>query len=248
MAENKVLAEVEGRPITEQDIEARLRNMDQRRAAQYQTEEGKQRLLRDLINQELLYLEALENDLDQEEEFKQQMEHIKEDVLKQYAIRKLLDKVKVSKEQAKEYYDNNKKQFKSQESVRASHILVEDEETASNAMKEIEDGAQFEEVEEKYSQCNDNKGGDLGYFTRGKMVQPFEDVVFDMEEGEVEGPVKTQFGYHIIKLVDKKNPENMSFEDVENDLIRQMTSMEQNRIYQSKSKELEEKYKVEIKE
>ncbi len=248
MTENKVLAEVEGRKITEQDIEARLRNMDQRNVAQYRTAEGKQRILRDLINQELMYSDALENDFDKEEPFQKQMAQIKEDVLKQYAVRKLLDNVQVSKEQAKEYYQENKEQFKKQESVRASHILVKDEETANNVLKEINEGTSFEEIEGNYSQCDDNQAGDLGYFTRGKMVQPFEDAAFEMEVGEIRGPVKTQFGYHIIKLTDKKEAGSMSYEEVEEKLIKQMTAMEQNRIYQTKSKELEDKYEVVIPE
>lgn len=248
MTENKVLAEVEGRKITEQDIQARIRNMDQRSASQYRTPEGKQRILRDLINQELMYLDAVENNLDQEEAFQQQLAQIKEDVLKQYAVRKLLGNVQVSKEQAKEYYEDNKEQFKNQESVRASHILVKEEDTAQGIIEKLDGGASFEEVEKEYSQCNDNQAGDLGFFTRGKMVQPFEDAAFDMEVGEIRGPVKTQFGYHIIKLTDKKEAGLMSYEEVEDQLIRQMIAMEQNRLYQTKSQELEDKYEVVISE
>lgn len=89
--------------------------------------------------------------------------------------------------------------------VRASHILVEDESKANELKKEIEDGAEFAEVAKKNSKCpSGESGGDLGFFGKGMMVKEFEDAAFSLEVGQVSEPVKTQFGYHLIIVTDKK--------------------------------------------
>ncbi len=89
--------------------------------------------------------------------------------------------------------------------VRAEHILVQTEDQAKKLKSQIEEGASFEELAKEYSQCPSGaSGGDLGYFTRGQMVQPFENAAFDTETGKVSDPVQTQFGWHLIKVIDKK--------------------------------------------
>lgn len=90
--------------------------------------------------------------------------------------------------------------------VRASHILVKTEAEANQIKKDIDAGTiSFEEAAKKYSQCPSKaQGGDLGYFGRGMMVKPFEEASFDGEVGKVSNPVQTQFGWHLIKVVDKK--------------------------------------------
>ncbi len=91
------------------------------------------------------------------------------------------------------------------EMVRASHILVKTEQEAIDLRKQIvDDGRDFADIAEEYSLCPSNvQGGDLGYFSKGQMVKPFEDAVFAMEVGEVSQPVQTQFGWHLIYLTEK---------------------------------------------
>lgn len=90
--------------------------------------------------------------------------------------------------------------------VRAEHILVETENEASDIKTQIEDKKiTFEDAAKKYSKCPSKaNGGDLGYFGRGMMVKEFEDAAFDAPAGSVTDPVKTQFGWHLIKVIDKK--------------------------------------------
>ncbi len=89
--------------------------------------------------------------------------------------------------------------------VKASHILVKGQGKAQDLLDKINAGASFEELAKQHSECPSGKrGGDLGYFGRGMMVREFEVAAFEGEKGAVVGPVKTQFGYHIIKIVDKK--------------------------------------------
>jgi len=89
--------------------------------------------------------------------------------------------------------------------VRASHILVNDEETAKKLKAEIESGADFAEVAKKHSLCpSKESGGDLGFFGKGQMVKEFEDAAFSLDTGAVSAPVKTQFGYHLIVVTEKR--------------------------------------------
>ena len=89
--------------------------------------------------------------------------------------------------------------------VRASHILVKSRAEALQIKKAIDNGASFEEMAQRYSLCPSGaKGGDLGYFRRGQMVQQFEDEAFELPTGKVSSPVGTEFGWHIIKVTDKK--------------------------------------------
>lgn len=89
--------------------------------------------------------------------------------------------------------------------VRAEHILVQTKAQADAIEAEIEHGKSFEELASKYSMCpSGQKGGDLGYFGKGQMVPEFEKAAFNMAIGEVSEPVETQFGWHIIKVLDKK--------------------------------------------
>ena len=90
--------------------------------------------------------------------------------------------------------------------VRASHILVQTEEEAKDLLAKIKEGADFGELAKEHSLCPSKRdGGDLSFFGRGMMVKPFEDAAFELEVGQVSEPVETQFGWHLIKLTDKKD-------------------------------------------
>jgi peptidyl-prolyl cis-trans isomerase C len=85
-------------------------------------------------------------------------------------------------------------------SIKASHILVQQEFEVNDLLKKIEEGKSFEDLAKDFSLCPSGKeGGTLGFFSKGQMVKPFEDAAFSLEVGEVSGAVKTQFGYHLIK-------------------------------------------------
>ena len=89
--------------------------------------------------------------------------------------------------------------------VRASHILVPNINQALELLDRINSGESFAELAKKFSTCpSKKKGGDLGFFRRGQMVKPFEDAAFSTPKGQVAGPVKTQFGYHLIRVTDTK--------------------------------------------
>jgi peptidyl-prolyl cis-trans isomerase C len=89
--------------------------------------------------------------------------------------------------------------------IRAGHILVSKLDEADHVMRELKSGKDFSELARKFSSCPSGKnGGDLGFFSQGQMVKEFEDAVFALKPGQVTGPVRTQFGFHIIKLLERK--------------------------------------------
>lgn len=247
MNNEKVLAVVNGKEIKEKDVDLLLKGLGPQQAAQFMSVEGKKRLLDELINQELFYSDAVDNDFEDEEEFKREFENMKITMLKQYAMSKLLASVRVDEEEIKKYYDEHKEMFKSPESVRASHILVKEESEANDILKEINNGLSFEEAAKKYSQCpSASIGGDLNYFTKGKMVPEFEQAAFSLDKDEISAPVKTQFGYHIIKVTDKKQEGIKSFEESRQQIYQMLLGMKQNKVYLDKIQELKGKYEVKI--
>lgn len=245
--ENKVLATINGREVTQEDLNLLIESLGPQRAGQFASEEGQQRLLEELVNQELFYAEAVEKEFDKEEAFQAELERMKVTMLKQYAMRRILNDIKADEEEVAEYYNKNKERFVKPESVRASHILVDNEEKAKEILAEINSGLAFDEAANKYSSCpSKQQGGDLGDFTKGRMVPEFENAAFSMNVGEVSEPVQTQFGYHIIKVTDKTPEGTSTLEEVKPQLTQQLVAMKQNKAYLDKSNELKAKFEVKI--
>lgn len=249
MGKNEILAVVGGREITSENVNALLQSLNPQTAAQFESEEGKKALVKELVNQELLYLDAMDHKYDREEEYLQEVEKMKANMLKQYAVNKLLGDIVVTENEVVNYYVSNKSEFEAPPSVKASHILVNNLKKAEEIVNEIKEGLSFEDAAKKYSSCpSSEQGGDLGYFSRGMMVPEFEDAAFGMKIDDVSAPVKTQFGYHIIKLFDKKDQSVKSLEEVKGQLTNHILAQKQQDVYLHRINELKEKYKVEITE
>ncbi|MCR1953734.1 peptidylprolyl isomerase [Clostridioides mangenotii] len=242
--EKKVLATVGEKEITNLDIDSALRTMDQYQAMHFGTEEGKKQLLEDLINQELFYLEAVEDELDKEEAFLVELEKVKVNLLKQIAISKVLSGVKLTQDEKLAFFEENKNNFAKPETASAKHILVDSEDKANEILSQIKSGdVSFEDAAKQHSTCPSNEaGGDLGSFSRGQMVPEFEEVVFTMNKGEVSEPVKTQFGYHLIQLDDVQPGGESTFEEVEGEIEKNLMYQKQNQVYGEKLASLKAKY------
>ncbi|KXZ40666.1 peptidyl-prolyl cis-trans isomerase C [Alkalithermobacter thermoalcaliphilus JW-YL-7 = DSM 7308] len=247
--ENIVLAKVGNKQITKDDFEFFKKGLNPQVLMQFNSEEGQKRLLQELVNQELFYLDAIDNKLNEDPEYIKEIERIKAGFLKQYAINKVVMNVTVTNEELKTYYEENKDLFKSEEMAKASHILVDTQEKANEIIDEINSGLSFEEAATKYSNCPSSaQGGDLGIFPRGRMVPEFEEAVFSMNIGQISHPVKTQFGYHIIKLSDKKEAGYKTFDEVKNQISQQLIAQKQEKAYLDKINELKGKYEIVVNE
>ena len=246
--ENKVLAIVNGREVTDMDLQQNIARFPRERQSYFSSEEGKRRLLDQVISYELIYNYAKDTNIDSDIQFKTQLENVEKEILTQYTINKVLSEIQVSDEEIKEYYENNENMFVGQETVRAKHILVETIEKASQIVDEIREGLSFEEAASKYSSCPSKaQGGDLGSFTRGSMVPEFEEVAFKLNIGEISEPVKTQFGYHLIKVEEKGEQTSKKFDEVEAEIRNNILQEKQNKKYMELTMELKDKYQVVLK-
>ena len=242
---SKVLAQVNGKPITEEDVNRFIMAMG-RNGQAYNNPQGRAAVLEQLIAQRLFLLDAQRNLFEREQAFKDQLAAVKEQLLMEYAISKCVESVRVPEDDVRGYYDAHKDEMMEEETVNASHILVDSEEKANEILASINAGEiSFEDAARENSSCpSSQQGGNLGDFGRGQMVPEFDTACFEMEEGEVRGPVKTQFGYHLIRL-NKKNPaEALSYNDVRSQLYEQLTREKQQAAYQSKINQLKIMYPV----
>ena len=243
----KVAARVNGQPITEADIDAALVGMGAK-GERYNTPDGRKMVLEQLINKKLFLADAAKNLYEYDPQFKAEFQKLKEDMLANFAIAKAVDGVRVTDEEAKKFFEENEKDLNSGESVSASHILVDSEEKANEIKAEIESGAvSFEDAARKYSSCpSSEQGGALGEFTRGQMVPEFDEACFSMKVGELRGPVKTQFGYHLIKLNDKKEAAPLKYEEIADQIKQKLLTDKQQAAYRSKVNQLKILYTVDI--
>lgn len=220
-------------------------------------------------------LENFKKQFENEEAFKKQisqMNFTEDIILKQIARSKSIQKfindkvmsgIKVTEADAKKYYDEHPNEFKLPERVHASHILVKVDSKAEDAEKQkkeakkkIEDikakldkGEDFAKLAQEYSDCPSKaKGGDLGFFGRGQMVKPFEDAAFGLKPGETSGIVETQFGYHIIKVQEKKDASTLSFNEVKDKLIKKMKDDRFKETFPKYIETLKKKYTIDIPE
>ena len=255
----EVVANVEGESITKDELYDAL------------VQQGGQQALDVLIMKKIVEMEAKKQDIqvadeaiDEEmeqmaeqygglEAFEQIMgmygystEGMKEDIEMNLKIQALLKpRVSITEEEMKEYFEQNKEAFAVEEQVKTSHILIETEEKAAEVKEKLDAGQDFAELAKEYSIDESNKdfGGDLGYVKRGEMVSEFEEAVFSMEAGSISEPVKTQFGYHIIKVDEKKEAQEANYENsreqIEETLFDGKVQAEFNTWYQEKLDEYE---------
>lgn len=245
MDNTKVLAVVGGKQITETDVEMLIASMGQA-GQNYRSPQGKAAVLEELINQKLMLLDATRNLYEREPEFKEQLSRVKDELLVNYAVSKAVSSVRVTDDEAKAYFDEHPEQFAGEETVSASHILVDSEEKAAGLIAKIKAGEiTFEDAAAEHSSCpSGRQGGNLGEFGHGQMVPEFDEACFSMEIGAISEPVKTQFGYHIIRLDGKKDAEPVHFGDVREGITRQLTMEKQRAAYQSKLNQLKILYPV----
>lgn len=246
MTDKKVVAIVNGKEILEQDVLKFLNDMGPQMAMQFQSAEGIDRVVEELVNQELLYLDSVDSKMEEEDEYKELLEITKVNLLKNYAFNKLVGKETASNEEIEAFYNDNKDNYQRSEMVCASHILIDSEDKAKEIVEEINNGLSFEEAAMMYSTCpSKDQGGNLGEFGRGQMVPEFENAAFEMEEGTISAPIKSQFGYHIIKLNEKTPEALIKLDEVLEELTNHVIRTKQQNKYKDKVDELAKKYKVE---
>ena len=212
MTENKLMAEVNGKKIYQSDVYELMAGIEDK--DRFNSAEGFNVLADEVVNQELILEDAKEKKYDEDQEFINELNTVRDNMLKNYAMHKIFGEVNINDEELESYYEENKDTLFSPVSYTASHILVQNEDEANKILDKINDGLDFAKAAEEYSIDPSGKnGGSLGTFPKGVMVKEFQEGLDSIEIGEISKPVKSQFGYHIIKL-DDKNEQKASFEEM----------------------------------
>jgi peptidyl-prolyl cis-trans isomerase C len=240
----KSVAAVNGKQITQEEYQEHLKQRAAQSPNGQQAPVNRQLILDDLINREILLQEAKNLKLQKDKNVLKQIEQAKSNILIQAVILHSPASQPVTDKELKEVYDQQVGAADPTE-YKARHILLKDEATAKELIKKLNDGADFEEMAKKESTGPSGpSGGDLGWFSAEKMVPEFSQATSKMKKGtHSQTPVKTQFGYHIIKLEDSRKRELPKFEDVKN----QIKPIVQNNRIQEYLEKLRSKAKIEIK-
>lgn len=240
IASAQTLVTVNGKAISQEDVDSELMRATQGRFNQVPPEKQaafRQQVLQQLIGKELIFEDAKKNGVLKTKEYKEEYKKLEERMKQELAIqvwqKQLLDGISIAEKELKDYYKQNKEEFNEPESVHARHILVATEDEAKNIIAGLKSlsGEQLknkfiEEAKAKSTGPSGPKGGDLGYFTQGQMVPEFNDKAFSMKKGTVTlEPVKTQFGYHVIYVEDKKPAMIRKYDEVKA-FIEQRLKME----------------------
>ncbi len=200
----KVLATVNGKQITEEDLKIAADDLRGRIPPQI---EGKARdayILDFLIDGELVAQKALAEKADQTPEFAKKLAYAREKLLMESVLDQIA-KTAATDAAVKAAYDEAAKNQKPQTEIHARHILVNTEEEAKAALKRLMDGKEeFADIAKAVSKDPGAEGGDLGWFTKDRMVPEFAEAAFKLDVGQVSDPVKTPFGWHIIEILDKR--------------------------------------------
>ena len=221
-------AAVGGKEITQQEFqdelvklygEETLYTMISNKIIEMEADKKKIKITDKEIEQEIA---ALAESYGGEENFRQQLEDSGSDMdemekqVKQYlqTVKLVEPRITITDEEISNYFKENKDSFAQEEQVEASHILVDKKSEAEKIAKQLKDGGDFAELAKKYStDTSAEEGGKLGFFGRGEMVAEFEKAAFALKKGEISEIVKSEHGYHIIKVTDKKAAKKANLED-----------------------------------
>ena len=248
--EGKVLAEVNGGTITTGDFARELKNLPEYLKAMADTPQGRKEMLDTMVIRELILQQASKDGVDKSPEIEEKLKDLKKRLIVEAFLKKKVETDSmVSDADLKQFYDKNIEKFKAGDQIRASHILVKTEKEAEEIQTQLKSGAKFEELAKKNSvDSSAAKGGDLGWFSKGSMVPAFEKAALSLKEGQVSGVVKSDFGFHIIKLTGKRPAGIRPFDEVKDQIKAAIMPTKQQEIFQKIKDELKKSAKITIKE
>ena len=248
--EGQVVAEVNGSTITTGEFNNELKNLPEYLKTMAETPQGRKEMLDTMVIRELILQQADKDGLDKSPEIAQKLEDLRKRLIVETFLKKKVETdAKVGDDDLKKFYEQNKDKFKTGEQFRASHILVKTEKEAKDILAQIKAGGKFEELARKNSvDASAAKGGDLGWFGKGSMVPVFEKAVQTLKEGQVSDVVKSDFGYHIIKLTGKRPAGLRPFEEVKDQIKAAIMPAKQQEVFQKIKDELKKNAKISVKE
>jgi peptidyl-prolyl cis-trans isomerase C len=218
-ADPKVLAKVDGSPITEDDLNDAMADIGPGLPQKLEGAARQKYVLDYLIDLKLAAKKAQTEKLDESPEFARKLAYYRDKLAMEQLLGSVA-KAATTEEAERKAYDEAAKAEPPQEEIHARHILVPTEDEAKAALARIKGGEDFAKVATELSKDPSADGGDLGWFTKDRIVPEFSDAAFKLKKGEVSDPVKTQFGWHIIKIEDVRTKSFPPFEQVKDQAAR----------------------------
>jgi peptidyl-prolyl cis-trans isomerase C len=219
VAETKTLATVDGQAITDQDVDQALADIGQGLPQGLDAPAKHKYALDYLIDLKLVAKKAYADKVEAEADFQRKLTYYKDKLAMEEALGKVAKAADTDKAEH-EAYDAAAKAQPPEEEIHARHILLPDEASAKAALARVKAGEDFAKVATELSKDPGAQGGDLGWFTKDRMVPEFADAAFKLKKGEISEPVKTQFGWHIIKVEDKRTKTFPPFAQVKEQAAR----------------------------
>jgi len=221
-------------------------------------DQNRSKFIEQLINSKTIACAADEYDFSNFPEYQKELEKVTKQLkIRYFYNQEIIDKIKTNPKEIKNFYDNNENLYVAPERVRTKHILVEVKKGAhpaevSNALEKarkirqrVLEGEDFSKVAIEVSDCPSGpKGGDLGFFQSGQMVPTFEQAAFNLEKNEISDVIKTEFGFHIIKLSDKIPKRRQAFKEVKTTIETNLQKQKEQKLYNNLLNSLTNKYKV----
>jgi peptidyl-prolyl cis-trans isomerase C len=246
--DDKVLVKVSDSIITVKDFKSRIAKLP----PYYRNivEKDSKRYLEEIIMEKLFYEAAIRKGLDRDKEVVEIVNQAKKKIITAKLIETEVDaNVKITKDEMKQYYETHKGDFKTPELWRASHILIATEKEARDILDALAQGAKFEDLaKEKSMDATATRGGDIGFFRLGQLVPDFEKACLKLSIGQTSDVVKTQFGYHIIKLTDKKEAGAEDFDKAKGKIENVLKKQKRVELFNNMVMGLKNKYGVEVNE
>lgn len=227
-----VVAQIGTEKVTLADLNAKIAEIPPYARKNFLKRDGKEKILDNVIKSKILYLAAIEAGYDKDPEIKAKVDDAVQRIYQsEYFKRQIKDQVGVSDKDIKDYYDQHKESYKNENRVKVAHIQVDTEAEATKIVEKIKAGETFEDLAKKYSLDNstNNTGGVLGFITKDSYIRgigknkEFEDAAFALKNvGDMSPPVKTEKGFHLIKLIEKQTGGYQELDAVKTDIANKL--------------------------
>lgn len=262
-SDKNILVRVGTKSMTKAELEARIASLPPQYQEALKKPEARRNFLNVYVQAQLFAYGAKEEKIDKDRAVAMQIDDSASSILAQEFVRRKLAGIgKATEEEIKKYYEENKTQLVNPTTVKVQHILIragegakpeelaEAVKKAENVKKQLDAGGDFDKLAKEYSEDTGTKekGGDLGYFAEHQMVPEFSEPVFKMKVGEISAPIKSPFGYHVVKLNDRKEGSSMDIKEATPIIESTLMKMKQQKALEKEIDRLKKKYKVVINE
>jgi peptidyl-prolyl cis-trans isomerase C len=242
-----VIAVVNGKDITAADYQQEAAALSPYAMQALQDPKNKEKFLENLEDKTLIVQKAENMGLDKDPEMQAKLNRLRDTLLlSEFVKKEILDKANVTDQEVKAYFDQHKADLGA---VRISHILVPTQQEAQDILQKLKAGASFAELAKKYSLDEKTKsnGGDLGWVNWAQFGSTsLKDAAFKLQPGEVSGIVQSQFGYHIMKVTDKKPASDSDFPKIKDALKEQLADKKKEDLFETYVKDLRSKAKITV--